>query len=288
MNTKKPRNRRTRGAAPAARDAETLPPDDGELGGGRSLQSILGQGLKVLSGLAFVVAVSTALAFGLHHYARTTPRFAITKLEVEGIRRLSREDVLGAAGVRLGENVFGFDTVAAETKLNASPWVQSARVRRKLPGTIEMTLREHQPAALLVMLGKTFLVSEEGLPIKEVSPGDPHDLPIITGVSAEELRRDRRAELARVKAALELLDRYAELPLARNHPAEEVHLEDDGGAILIVGAAGLSLALGAPPWTASLHRAARIVQKAVEAGGTPGVVFLDSEAHPERAVVRLR
>lgn len=287
MNSKKPRKRRDRGTPAAARDAEAQPPEDGELSVG-GFSSVLGRSLKVLSGVLFVAAVSGALAFGLHHYARTTPRFAITDLEVEGTRRLSREDVLATAGVHLGENVFGFDTALAETKLSKSPWVESARVRRKLPGTIEITLREHQPAALLVVLGKTFLVSEEGVPIKEVSPGDPHDLPVITGLSAEELRRDRRAEVARIKAALDLLDHYAELPLAKNYPPEEVHLEDDGGAVLIVGASGLSLALGAPPWTASLHRAVRIVSKAAEQGGTPGVVFLDSEAHPERAVVRLR
>lgn len=288
MNSKKPRKRRDRGAPTAARDAEAHAPEDGELPAGRGLRGALSQWFKVLSGVLFVGAVSTALAFGLHHYARTTPRFAITNLEVEGIRRLSREDVLEAAGVHLGENVFGFDTVLAEAKLSKSPWVQSARVRRKLPSTVEITLREHQPAALLVVLGKTFLVSEEGAPIKEVSPGDPHDLPVITGLSADELRRDRRAEVARIKAALDLLDHYAELPLAKNYPAEEVHLEDDGGAVLVVGAAGLSLSLGSPPWTASLHRAVRIVAKAAEQGGTPGVVFLDSEAHPERAVVRLR
>jgi cell division protein FtsQ len=288
MNSKKPRKRRDRGAPAAARDAEAHAPEDGELPVSRGLRGALSQWLKVLSGVLFVGAVSTALAFGLHHYARTTPRFAITNLEVEGIRRLSREDVLATAGVHLGENVFGFDTVLAEGKLSQSPWVQSARVRRKLPSTIEITLREHQPAALLVVLGKTFLVSEEGAPIKEVSSGDPHDLPVITGLSADELRRDRRAEVARIKAALDLLDHYAELPLDKNYPAEEVHLEDDGGAVLVVGAAGLSLSLGSPPWTASLHRAVRIVAKAAEQGGTPGVVFLDSEAHPERAVVRLR
>jgi len=287
MNSRKARKQGKKGQFASARDAEA--DVDGTLQEGpQPFLVTLVQGLKVLSGVLFVGAVSTALAVGLHFYARTTPRFAITDLVVEGTRRLSREDVLSAAGAELAQNIFSFDTALAEAKLRKSPWVRRAEVRRRLPGTIEITIGEHQPAALLVVSKKTFLLSEEGLPIKEVSPADPHDLPLITGISSSELERDRRAELARVKAGLELFEHYAELPLAKNYPIEELHLEEDGAAVLVVGSAGLSLHLGRAPWTASLHRATRIVARTGEKGGTPGVVFLDSEAHPERAVVRLR
>jgi len=287
MGNKKSRKQRGRWGRPAARDAESTGEAAVETGGG-GLAERLAQGVKVLSGVLLVAVVSAALALGLHHYARTTPRFAIVDVSIVGTRRLSREDVLGALGLRLGENIFTFDTGIATRKLRQSPWVRSAEVRRRLPSTIEIELSEHQPAALLALAGKTFLVSEDGLPIKEVEPADPHDLPLLTGISLAELGRDRRAELGRIQAALDLLGTYAELPLAKNYPPEEVHLAEDGSAVLVVGTAGLSLYLGAPPWTASLHRATRIAQRTAEEGGTPGVVFLDSEAHPERAVVRLR
>jgi cell division protein FtsQ len=288
MSNKKSRKQRKTASRPAARDADGHLSDAPLESGERSLRGTLAHGLKLISGVLFVAAVSAALALGLHHYARTTPRFAITDLSVEGTRRLSREDVLGAVGARLGDNIFTFDTALARAKLDQSPWVRSAQVRRKLPGAIEIAITEHHPAALLVVSKRSFLVSEEGLTIKEVSPGDPHDLPLITGIATTELARDRRAELGRVKAVLELLEHYAELPMARNYPAEEVHLDEAGAAVLVVGASGLSLSLGAPPWTASLHRATRIIARTAEEGGTPGVVFLDSAAHPERVVVRLR
>jgi len=287
MGNKKSRKQRGSWGRPAARDAESTGEVAVETGGG-GLAERLAQGVKVLSGVLLVAVVSAALAVGLHHYARTTPRFAIVDVSVVGTRRLSRDDVLGALGLRLGENIFTFDTGAATRKLRQSPWVRSAEVRRRLPSTIEIELSEHQPAALLALSGKTFLVSEDGLPIKEVEAADPHDLPLLTGISLAELGRDRRAELGRIQAALDLLGTYAELPLAKNYPPEEVHLGEDGSAVLVVGTAGLSLYLGAPPWTASLHRATRIAQRTAEEGGTPGVVFLDSEAHPERVVVRLR
>jgi cell division protein FtsQ len=288
MSNKKSRKQRGSTGRPAARDAAAGHQDGSVEPSAGPVWTRLAHAVKLASGVLFVAAVSTALALGLHHYARTTPRFAITDLSVEGTRRLSREDILGTVELELGENIFTFDTSAAEGKLRRSPWVRSAQVRRKLPGTIEISVSEHHPAALLVALGTTLLVSEDGVPIKEVAPADPHDLPLITGISTDELRRDRRAELGRVSGALELLQEYAALPLARNYPAEEVHIREDGAAVLVVGGAGLSLYLGAPPWTASLHRAMRIVGRTAEEGGTPGIVFLDSEAHPERVVVRLR
>ena len=97
MNSKKSRKQRGKRGPASARDAGVLDLDGAGEASPRSLGAVIVQGLKVLSGVLFVAAVSAALAFGLHHYARTTPRFAITDVSVEGIRRLAREDVLAVA-----------------------------------------------------------------------------------------------------------------------------------------------------------------------------------------------
>lgn len=284
-------NKKTRKKGARTRQAPSDPmgPVEGELDDEVSPRlGALVLAIKVLVGVASVLGLSSAFAFGLYHYARTTPRFAVEQIAVLGTRRLARDAVLAQAGLAIGKNVFLVDVAEAERRLRGSPWIRSARVRRHLPGRLEVEIQEREPVAILVLESKSFLVSSEGEPFKDLGLGDPHDLPVITGVSIQELGRDRRAELERVREALALLSAYAELPLARQNPAEEVHLTEEGGAVLIVGSEGLSLHLGTPPWTASLHRAARIVRAATEEGGRPGVVFLDSEAHPERAVVRLR
>lgn len=245
-------------------------------------------GLKVVVGSALVVGLTGALAFGIHRYARTTPRFAIEQVVVEGTRRLERSHVLSLAGVSLGQNVFALDVDKAERDLLQSPWIKRVRIQRRLPGTVAIELTEREPEALAAIGGATFIVSQEGEPFKQFGIGDPHDLPVITGLSAGELARDRRAELARLKEALELLSNYEELSMAKAYPAEEVHLTESGHAVLSVGERGLALHLGPGPWKQKLLRAVKVVEKTRRAGGNPGVVFLDNEAHPERVVVRVQ
>jgi cell division protein FtsQ len=285
-NRKQP-NRRVAGATRAPADPRVT----GEAEPGpapRSAREWTVLSLKVAFGLGLLVAAVVTLAWGVHRYAQTTPRFAIVHLEVEGTKRLAREDVLGAAGVQKGQNLFSLDIPKAERALVESPWISSAHITRRLPGTVRLQVVERDPRAILVLHGKNFLVSSDGTPFKELGQGDPHDFPLITGVSAAELRRDRRAELERLERTLALLRQYEELPLGRSHPVQEVHLTDSGSASLTVGELGLALHLGAPPWKQKLLRAERVLSKAERAGGTPQVVFLDNDAHPERVVMRVQ
>jgi cell division protein FtsQ len=229
-----------------------------------------------------------ALAWSVHRYAQTTPRFAIRDVHVEGAGRLVREDVLATADIKKGQNLFSLDVARAERALLRSPWISSARVTRRLPGTVRIQIAERQPRAIAVIFGKNFLVSQDGFPFKQLGEGDPHDLPLITGVSEAALGRDRRAEEERIAQTIALLREYESLPFARGLPPQEAHLSDNGSVSLVVGDKGSTLHLGQPPYRQKLLRAERVLAKTVRAGGKPSVVFLDNAAHPERVVVRVQ
>src|SRR5690606_38519783 len=254
----------------------------------RTLFQLFLFGAKLFLGFALITASVGALAWGVYRYAQTTPRFSIVNIELEGTKRLKRVDVLSTSGLQLGDNLFAMDTNQAENALLVSPWIASARVTRQLPGTVTVSLKEREARAIAVIKGENFLVSAEGIPFKRLGQGDPHDLPLITGTSADELARDRRAGIARVADSLRLLQEYAGSSLAQKHPAEEVHLDRSGRASLVVGTAGMTLHLGVGPWKKKLLRAERVIATARRSGGNPSVLFVDNEAHPERVVVRVR
>lgn len=284
-------NRRTKAEKSAKtrapREHSSLFDDSSSFAMPRNTRSWVLLSLKVVIGLALIVGAVGSLAWGVHRYAQTTPRFAVSQVEIEGTRRLARDDVLGAAGIKKGDNLFALDVEAAERALLESPWIASARVFRRLPGTIRLEILERDAVALAILGGKTFLVSQEGEPFKEMGSGDPHDLPIVTGVSLEGLAADRRAELERLRETLGLLREYEKLSIAQSFPAEEVNLKPTGEAILMVGNTGIALHLGSSPWKRKLLRAERVLSKTRRSGGTPSVVFLDNDAHPERVVVRV-
>lgn len=245
-------------------------------------------GVKLLLGLLIVVGASSAVAYSLHRYALTTARFGIQKIELTGAKRFGKSQVQSLAGIEIGKNLFAFDTAAAEKKLVADPWISAARVVRELPNSLRVEITEREAVAIAVLGDRPFLVTREGEPFKPVKAEDPTDLPVLTGVSTADLARDRTAAVERLKTGLDLLRQYDRLAASRVHPAEEVALAQSGHAVLTVGQKGVALELGRPPYARKLAMAAQVLGELGAKGRTPGIVFLDNEAHPERVVVRMR
>ena len=259
-----------------------------EMSGARSAVALLWSALKLASGLAVVVGASLAVAWSAHHYALTSPRFAIRTVDLVGAKRNSLEQIKTDSGVSVGANIFALDTDAAERKLLENPWISEVKVTRRLPNTLRIELNEREASAVVALGERLYLVTHEGVPFKEVQAGDPYDMPLISGVSPENLQRDRKREIERIQTGLEVLHQFERIPLSRVYPPEEVHLADAGDVTLTCGKDGVTLELGTGPWRKKLLMAEEVVGELRKKGRTPGIVFLDNQAHPERVVVRMR
>jgi cell division protein FtsQ len=244
--------------------------------------------IKLAFGMAIVVAASLMIAWGVHQFAVTTPRFAIAGFAVEGNRRASDDRIVRAAGLEKGRNIFAVDLDAAQRSLLEDPWIESVRITRQLPRTVRIELSERRAVALALLENDLYVLDTAGLPFKKLSADDPHDLPVVTGLTVEGLALDRERALERARQAIEVLRAYESLPLAQVHPLEELHLEPEGSIVLQIGKGGTALHLGRTEWRRRLAMAARVVGKVSAQGTVPGIVFLDNEAHEERVVVRMR
>ena len=276
---------RAAGSPPYGRSRASSSPDPTEP---RSMAALFWSGLKLASGLAVVVGASLAVAWSAHHYALTSPRFAIHTVDLVGGKRTTQELLKSDSGIVLGANIFALDTDAAEQKLLENPWISSIKVSRRLPSTLRIEVSEREASAIVGLAEHLFLVTREGVPFKEMTAGDAFDLPLITGASPENLARDRAREIERIQTGLEVLRQFERLPLSRVYPAEEVHLADAGDVTLTIGKDGISLELGTGPFRKKLLMAEEVVAELRKKGRTPGIVFLDNQAHPERVVVRMR
>lgn len=248
----------------------------------------LGAAFRLAIGVVIVVAVSVGVAWSAHRYALTSPRFAVRDMEVTGATRFGSEQVATLAGVAPGSNLFALDTSAMERRLLENPWIERARVTRRLPSALTVELTERKATAVTVLGGRLYLVSQAGEPFKAVEAKDPVDLPVVTGLDPEQLSRDRRRELERLRVALDVLRQYGRIAISKAYPAQEVHLGEGGSVTLMVGREGLALALGKGPFRQRLQMVERVIQETKRAGRLPGIVFADNEAHPERVVVRMR
>jgi cell division protein FtsQ len=238
-------------------------------------------------GAALIISLSAGMALGARKYVKTSPRFAVSEVTVNGLHRRSPEEIANVGQVVKGANIFSVDLARTRALVLTDPWIKDATVSRRLPGTIFVTVTEKEPAAL-VAAGDTYLYTREGLPIKRIEAKDPSDYPIITGIEPQVLTDDREGAQRMVKTALDLVDAYDRTGLGLRAPIEELHYEKDGAMSVVVGKSATTVSLGPPPWKRKLDQAVRVFAELDRRGQKPDTVFLDNEAHPERVVVRMR
>ena len=242
---------------------------------------------RAVLGIALIVGVSVTAALGARRYVTTTPRFAVKEIEVSGNARRSPDDVAAAAGIAKGENVFALDLERARAHLLEDPWIREASIGRRLPGTIRVQVTERDAAAI-VALGDSYLASRDGEIFKRLESGDPTDLPAVTGLTTAAVAEDRDAAVRSIRRALDLAAEYERSPLAARAPLQEVHLADGEALTLFVGKSAIALELGVAPFHHKLEEAARVLAELERRGAKADAIMLDSEAHAERVVARVR
>ncbi len=248
----------------------------------------LGRVARWTVGAAVVVVTSGFVALGAKRYMHESPRFSIADVTVTGNVRLSEDAVLSLGDVSRGANIFSLDTDQAREKIETDPWISSAVVTRKLPGSIMISVEEHEARALVALDGQLFLASSSGVVFKQVGDTDPMDLPVVTGIGAKDIATDREGAQKRIGAALDLLAEIEALGFGKRYPVQEINLMPDGTQSVLLGQNGIALHLGVPPYRGKLEQAERVFAELSQRKTEPSIVFLDNESSPERVVIRMR
>jgi cell division protein FtsQ len=105
-------------------------------------------------------------------------------LEVVGTTNLTRAEVLRIAGLSSSTNVLWLDPGAVERRLESDPWVATATVSRRLPGTIRISVVERAPVAMIRDEGGFTLLAGDGVALStvEVEPTLP-EIVVVAGSS---------------------------------------------------------------------------------------------------------
>jgi cell division protein FtsQ len=269
------------GSAPRAGDS-CAPP--GDAGSSRRVW----EGLRAAASIVATMATALACVWGLVRYTRTSPRFAVRSIEAHGAIHRSSVDLARLAGISQGQNIFSVDLETARVRVLADPWIEQATVVRRLPGTVVLDVVEREASALVAIGPELYAVTRAGEPFKKLEASDPYDLPIVTGVSAEQVAKDRAGTVAAIRRGLDLVAEYERSNAGKTLPVQEVNLSDDGGMSLTVGKEPVVIRFGKGPYRQAIEEASRVLAEVAGRRAQPAVVFVDNEAHPERVVVRMR
>jgi cell division protein FtsQ len=244
--------------------------------------------LSLVTGIIVVISASVLVAWGLRRYLRSSPRFALRTIVVDGVQRLTPHYVAKRGGLEAGLNIFTVDVDAAAAAIEADPWIEKASVAKDLPDTVTVTITEREARALATVAGQLYLVDSSGEIFKELREGDPVDMPVISGVTGDEIAKDREGVRRRMRRALDVVADLERAEIAERHPIQEVAVAPDLSTTVTIGRDGITLVFGPPPYRAKIAKAARILEELRYRKLSSAVLFLDNRAHPERVVVRMK
>jgi cell division protein FtsQ len=113
------------------------------------------------------------------------PVLQISRIAVRGNDRLSTGEVLALVSGLQRRNILTVGLDDWRKRLLSSPWVEDATLRRQLPSTIEIRVRERRPIGIGRVANGLYLVDRRGVIIDEYGPHYADlDLPIIDGLAS--------------------------------------------------------------------------------------------------------
>lgn len=109
---------------------------------------------------------------------------AVSDIYVVGRNETASPDVLAAIDVQKGQPLLAFDPATARERVEKLPWVRQARIERRFPGTVMVSLTERAPIGFFQKDGRLSLVDETGTVLATEGLARWAGLPILIGEGA--------------------------------------------------------------------------------------------------------
>ena len=189
-----------------------------------------------LTGLLVMIAALLLWVGG--RWLLSSDVFRLSDIRINGEQNVSERQILDLAGLQQGGNLMQFDVAGAKRRILSLSWVEHVDIHTQWPSTVEITVREYQPFALVnVEDGQQrhlYYLSESGQLFAEAEQGQELDYPVITGVrSGKDVTDGRFVEGSLAASAGQLLKVAARgntvLPI---QAISEVHVDETRGLIL--------------------------------------------------------
>ena len=159
---------------------------------------------RVVPGALLAALVGVPSAYSAAGGVQRAAGFRVSTIVVNGTHWASEGEVRGAAEPFRGQHILALDLDAARAALRALPWIADVQLRRVLPSTLEVRVRERTPVGIARVGRRLYLVDRDGVLLDDYGPRFSElRLAIVDGLegrggAVEEIDRRRAALAARL------------------------------------------------------------------------------------------
>ena len=236
--------------------------------------------LKLVKWLTILGILAGTIIFFL-----LSPLFNILEIKVVGNQKITSEKIINMSGIIINENAFKIDTKQAIINILQEPYIEKVEIKRVLPSTIEIQVKERQATFMLEFANGYVYINNQGYML-EISE-EKLEIPIITGyitpveniVPGNRLQTD---DLKKMKAVLKIME------TARSNEIEKmitkIDISNDRNYTLILEGEGKTAYLGD---ASNINTRIQYLKLVIEKEqGKRGEVFINKDVNTDGAIFR--
>ena len=157
-------------------------------------------GRRIFKGFVFLLICGAILGVIVY-----VPIFSLAQVKLVGAEKITVDDVLKISDIYIGEPLFKLETNTIASRLSKDVRVEEVSVRRILPNTLEVTLKERHPLATIVCNYGYLDIDRHGKILDSYKNLREMKIPMITGASVSDMYIGDDIENELVKKILEFL-----------------------------------------------------------------------------------
>lgn len=165
---------------------------------------------RLFRGIIFLAVSAAVLGFFVY-----VPFFTLSELKLIGAKYLTQEDILKAGNIYMGEPLFKLETNVVQSRLAKDLRIEEVSVRRQLPHTLEIKIKERRPLATVNCNYGYLDLDRNGVVLDSYKSLKTMQIPMITGATVHDLYIGDEIEDELVKKILDFLQRLDEETLNR-------------------------------------------------------------------------
>ena len=225
---------------------------------------------KILGFCSIIILVAIIVVLAL-----TAPIFNITKIEINGNEKVSKDTIIALSGIKMGENIFRFNNNMIQN-VKQNTYIEKVEIQRKMPGTVVISVKERKIKYQINLINSYVYLDKNGYLLE--NSAERKNVPVIVGFSIkeDEMLNEKRLkdnDLEKLANAAKIIEAAKAINI--DNLITEVNVEDKNNTILYLESKSKKINVGD---TTNLTNKMLYVQKILEnEEGKSGSVFVNGD-----------
>ena len=140
----------------------------------------------------FATMIVAVVFIGFYFLNQSLP---LERVIIKGNHYFTKKQVVKIMGVHKGDNLLMISLEKISDQLQTNPWIKEVFLRKILPSTIYVEIKESTPTAFLSDRQSLYLLDEDGLVLEQIKDKMGLTLPILTGIRLDKDKKKIREAL---------------------------------------------------------------------------------------------